>query len=50
MEHLIMFTGNALLANYDLIDIKANFSGTLAMLRIPCKEFSEEFTIYPYVE
>jgi hypothetical protein len=46
----IMLTGNALIANYNLVDIKADYTGTLAMLRIPCKEFNKNFNIYPYVE
>jgi hypothetical protein len=47
---LIMLTGNALLTNYNLIDIKADYTGTLAMLGIPCKDFNKDFNIYPYVE
>lgn len=46
----IMLTGNALLANYNLVDIKANYDGTLAMLRIPCVDFKKDFNIYTYVE
>jgi anti-sigma regulatory factor (Ser/Thr protein kinase) len=46
----VMFSGNAILINYKLIDFKCNYEGTLAMMRIPCENIDNSFNLYSYIE
>lgn len=48
--HFLLLSGDALLYNYDLVDFKAVFDGTLAFLRIPCKSFDRNFSYAKFVE
>lgn len=48
--HFLLLSGDALLYNYDLVDFRATFNGTLAFMRIPCKSFDRNFSYTNFVE
>ena len=46
----ILFSGDALLYNYDLVNFNCVFNGTIAVLRIPCNRPDLNFNYNLYVE
>lgn len=46
----VLFTGNAILINYKLIDFNCDYKGTFAMMRIPCENFKDSFDYSSYIE
>ena len=45
----VLLSGNALLVNYHIADFKANYPGTIILLRIPIASLSSNFNYLDYV-
>ncbi|WP_016777415.1 ATP-binding protein [Anaerophaga thermohalophila] len=46
----VMFSGNGLMIDYNLLDFQCHYDGTLVMFRIPCGNYDDNFGIYSFVE
>ena len=46
----VYFSGSALLYNYELVDFKCYYQGTIAFLRIPLTNFDNNFNCIKFVE
>jgi len=46
----VMFSGNGLMIDYNLLDFQCHYDGTLVMFRIPCGNYDHNFGIYSFVE